>query len=123
MTVRRILLVFFVLDIGWLVFELCPSLRPSLGDFLSRLGILAFRIIDVPRWSLVNWFTFFALIAAVLVAIRFTPDIVAGLKSSSRRRTAINVPVHRSRKREYKDNLDPTTKTLLDQARRRARRG
>jgi hypothetical protein len=122
MSGRRFLILLLVLDLIWIVFELFPSLGVAIGEVIPKLGIMAIRLIDVPRWSIASWFCFFGLIAAVLMSIRFTPDILEGLRKPVRRRTSMSIDLQHNRKETPKDNLDPTTKILLDRARTRTRR-
>jgi hypothetical protein len=119
---RRFLVVLLVLDVIWLVFESFPLLWVAVVDVIPQLGIMAFRLIDVTRWSLANWFCFFGLIAAVLITVRFAPDIREGLRKPARRRTSMSIDLHHKRKETDQGNLDPTTKILLDRARTRTRR-
>lgn len=117
---RNLLICLLLCDGIWLLLEFSPALRSGLASFFRGVWIAALRAGDVSRWSLINWVVAFSLMFAGLAAIRFLPQLLEGyhewLKSCA--------PQKRLRKHQPKkpdEEIDVTTKILLDHSRRQRR--
>lgn len=119
LTWRSLIAPLLVADAIWLVIELFPSLPQQAGGTISDLFRRSVLTFNPMGWRPNHWAVAFGLTAMTGMVIQYAPGIWKEIRKPSRKRRKPTAMPAKRRRGGRREDLDGTTKMLMDIRRRR----